>query len=57
MAHRLMSRISAVLVLAWAPAASAQFSVPDVWGAAGVTGIVDEADQKIVRRPWSDSVS
>jgi hypothetical protein len=47
MAKRLPSFISAVLVLACAPAAFAQGFFPSVWTAAGVTGIVDEADTTI----------
>ena len=39
MANRLSWLISAVLLLAWAPDASAQF-----WSAPGFVGIVDEAD-------------
>jgi len=42
MAKRLMPFISAVIVFAWAPAASAQF-----WSAPGFGGIVDEADMSI----------
>ena len=39
MARKFVSFLSAVLVFAWAPAASAQ-----IWSAPGFTGIVDEAD-------------
>jgi len=39
MRHVLVSVVSAVTLLAWAPVASAQ-----IWSAAGVSGIVDEAD-------------
>lgn len=37
MPHRLTSLVSAVIVLAWAPAPYAQ--IADIWSAAGVTGI------------------
>jgi hypothetical protein len=43
MLRRLTSFISAVIVLACAPAASAQ----DIWSAVGATGIVDELDTSI----------
>lgn len=42
MTKKLTLTISALIALAWAPALSAQLE--DVWSAAGVTGIVDEAD-------------
>jgi hypothetical protein len=48
----LMSFVSAVTVLAWAPVASAQ-----IWSAAGVTGMVDEADQGIHSFNSTGSVS
>jgi hypothetical protein len=47
MAHKLPSFISAVFVLACPPAAFSQGFFPSVWTAAGVTGIVDEADTTI----------
>lgn len=47
-----MSVISAVIVFAWAPVASAQ-----IWSAAGVTGAVDEADTSIYRFNDTGSVS
>jgi hypothetical protein len=55
MANRLICCISAVLVLAWAPAARAQ--VEDIWSAAGVTGMVDEADGNIHSFNSTGSVS
>lgn len=42
MAQTLVAIVSAVLVLAWAPAASAQ-----IWSAAGATGAVDESDRSM----------
>jgi hypothetical protein len=52
MARRLTSSLlSAIIVLAWAPVASAQ------WSAAGVTGIVDEADLNIHSFNSTGSVS
>ena len=48
--------ISAYIVLAWAPVAPAQ-SPEDIWSAAGVTGIVDEADQNIHQFNTTGSVS
>ena len=45
MARRLMSLISIAIVAAGAPVALAQEGFfPPVWTAAGITGIVDEAD-------------
>lgn len=53
MARRLtLSSLSAVIVLAWAPVASAQ-----IWSAAGVTGIVDEGDLNIHSFNGTGSVS
>jgi hypothetical protein len=57
MFHKLTSSfISAILVVAWALAASAQVSA-DIWSAAGVTGIVDEADLNIHQFNSTGSVS
>ena len=47
MAHRLASLVSVGFLLASAPGALAQGFFPSVWTAAGVTGIVDEADLAI----------
>lgn len=52
MPHRLMWFVSAVIVFAWAPVASAQ-----IWSAAGVTGIVDDADDTIHSFNTTGSVS
>jgi hypothetical protein len=52
MAHRLLSFISAVTVMAWASVASAQ-----IWTTAGITGIVDEADGNIHSFNSTGSVS
>jgi hypothetical protein len=49
-----VSFISAVIVLAWTSAASAQISI---WSAPGATGVVDDADQKIVQFNGTGSVS
>lgn len=57
MASKLTWCISAVIVVVWAPAASAQFTVADIWSAAGVTGIVDEADLGIHSFNTTGSVS
>jgi hypothetical protein len=57
MVHRLTSSfISAVIVLAWAPAASMQVPA-DIWSAAAVTGIIDEADLNIHQFNSTGSVS
>ena len=57
MVHRLTaSFISAVIVLAWAPAASMQVPA-DIWSAAAVTGTVDEADLNIHQYNTTGSVS
>jgi hypothetical protein len=55
MTNRFTRSISALLALAWAPAISAQLR--DIWSAAGVTGIVDEADLRIHQLNVSGSVS
>jgi hypothetical protein len=55
MTEKLTSMVAALIVLAWAPAASAQ--VEDIWSAAGVTGIVDEADLNMHTFNTSGSVS
>ena len=57
MTQRLTSLISAVVVLACASGASAQGFLPSVWTAAGVTGIVDEADSTIYMFNNTGSVS
>ena len=49
---RLLSLVSAVIVLGWAQVASAQ-----IWSAAGFTGMVDEADQTIHSFNSTGSVS
>lgn len=53
--HKIASFISAAIVLACASTASAQ--VPDIWAAAGIAGIVDEADQNIHQFNSTGSVS
>jgi hypothetical protein len=57
MFHKLTSSfISAVIILVWAPAASAQVPA-DIWSAAGVTGTIDEADLNIHQFNSTGSVS
>jgi hypothetical protein len=55
MPKSLMSVLSAVIVFAWVPVAIAQ--VREIWSAAGVTGIVDEADRNIHSYNSTGSVS
>lgn len=55
MANRLTSCISVAALLVCASAARAQ--VPDIWSAAGVTGIVDEADKDMHQFNTTGSVS
>ena len=57
MANRFTWALSAAIVLASARAASAQFTTSDVWSAAGVTGVVDEADRSMVQFNSTGSVS
>src|SRR3954468_1872312 len=52
MRHKLISFISAATVLAWAPVASAQ-----IWSAAGISGIVDEANLNMYQFNTTGSVS
>jgi hypothetical protein len=52
---RLPSLIAAVIVSGWTAAAAAQ--QPSIWSAAGVTGIVDEADLSIHQFNSTGSVS
>src|SRR4051812_49035734 len=52
MRHRLMSCISAAIVFVSAPVASAQ-----IWSAAGISGIVDDADLDISQLNTTGSVS
>ncbi len=54
MPKTLVSFISAVIVFAWAPVAA---QVGSIWSAAGVTGIVDEADLNIHQFNSTGSVS
>jgi hypothetical protein len=54
MRHMLVAFLSAATLFAWAPVASAQ---SQIWSAAGITGIVDEADQNIHQFNTTGSVS
>jgi hypothetical protein len=54
MRHILVSFVLAATLAAWAPVASAQAKI---WSAAGITGIVDEADQNIHQFNTTGSVS
>ena len=57
MANRFTSSVSGLLILTMATAAPAQLVVEDIWSAAGVTGIVDEADLGIYAFNGTGSVS